>query len=41
LSEIVRQGNMLEMLNLFNINDLVVEFKQYDQKKKMDLDKGI
>ena len=32
---------MLEMLNLFNINDLVVEFKHFELKQKLDLEKAI
>ena len=33
LNELVANGNMLEALNIFNINDLVLEIKAYELKQ--------
>jgi hypothetical protein len=34
INELINQGNMLEALNLFNINDLLLEIKDFDLKKE-------
>jgi hypothetical protein len=36
LNEMLNHGNKLEYLNIFNINDLVIHVKPYDQLNKLD-----
>ena len=41
INELLNHGNKLECLNIFNINDLVLHIKPFDQKEKQDYDLAI
>ena len=38
MNELLNHGNKLEYLNIFNINDLVLNIRAYDQKEKLPQD---